>query len=107
MGFFDVFNNVKQIFINTNVSDYQGHLAIQINLTGDDAGIFYAEINNGKLSAEPYEYYDRDVLLIINSNDFLDIVYGKLDPIFAFTIGKLKVEGNIEKALELKRFIKK
>ena len=30
---------------------------------------------------------------------------GKTDPVLAFTIGKLKVEGNIDKALRLKDLI--
>ena len=30
---------------------------------------------------------------------------GRLDPILAFTTGKLKVEGNIDKALRLKQII--
>ena len=33
------------------------------------------------------------------------IADGKTDPILAFTIGKLKVEGNIDKALRLKELI--
>ncbi|MBS4908022.1 MAG: SCP2 sterol-binding domain-containing protein, partial [Ruminococcus sp.] len=32
---------------------------------------------------------------------------GKLDPIFAFTTGKLRVEGNLEKAMKLQNFVKK
>ena len=30
---------------------------------------------------------------------------GKVDPVKAFTIGKLKVEGDLTKALKLKEFI--
>ena len=30
---------------------------------------------------------------------------GKIDPVLAFTTGKLKVEGNIDKALRLKELI--
>ena len=33
------------------------------------------------------------------------VAEGKLDPILAFTTGKLKVEGNIDKALRLKQII--
>ena len=34
------------------------------------------------------------------------IARGKLDPILAVTLGKLKVEGNIDKALKLKDMLK-
>ena len=35
----------------------------------------------------------------------MKIAEGKLDPVFAFTMKKLKVEGNIDKALKLKGMI--
>lgn len=107
MTFFEIFNQVKEIFMKADVSDYKGHLALQINMTGEGEGIFYAELNNGILSIEPYEYQDRDVMFTIDSNDFIKILNGKLDPIFAFTIGKLKIDGDLGKALEIQKFIKK
>ena len=93
--------------MKADVSDYQGHLALQVNMTGEGEGKFYAELNNGKLSVEPYEYYDRDVMFTIDSKDFLKLIHGKLDPVFAFTVGKLKIDGDIGKALEIQRLIKK
>ncbi|MGN0390551.1 MAG: SCP2 sterol-binding domain-containing protein, partial [Wujia sp.] len=33
------------------------------------------------------------------------IINGKLDPVLAFTLGKLKVDGSIEKALKIKELI--
>ena len=36
---------------------------------------------------------------------FMKISEGKVDPVWAFTTGKLKVEGNIDKALRLKQII--
>lgn len=107
MTFEEIFAKVKNKFMSADVSDYKGHLALQVNLTGEGSGIFYAELNDGTLSVEPYDYKDRDVMFIINSNDFLKLINGKLDPIFAFTVGKLKIEGDISKALEIQRLIKK
>lgn len=107
MDFFQIFNEVKETFMQSDVSDYQGHLALQVNMTGEGEGRFYAELNNGVLNVEPYEYYDRDVMFTIDSKDFLKLIHGQLDPIFAFTIGKLKVDGDLGKALEIQRLIKK
>ena len=107
MDFWSIFNEVKETFMQSDVSDYQGHLALQVNMTGEGEGRFYAELNNGTLSVEPYEYYARDVMFTIDSKDFLKLIHGKLDPIFAFTIGKLKVDGDLGKALEIQRLIKK
>lgn len=38
---------------------------------------------------------------------FMDIIEGKLDPVLAFTLQKLKVEGNFDKALKLNELIKR
>lgn len=107
MDFWQIFNEVKETFMKADVSDYQGHLALQVNMTGEGEGRFYAELNNGVLKVEPYEYYDKDVMFTINSNDFLKLIHGELDPVFAFTIGKLKVDGDLGKALEIQRLIQK
>lgn len=107
MDFFQIFNEVKETFMTADVSDYQGHLALQVNMTGEGEGRFYAELNNGVLNVEPYEYYDRDVMFTIDSKDFLKLIHGNLDPVLAFTIGKLKIDGDLGKALEIQRLIKK
>ena len=54
---------------------------------------------------EPYEYYDRDAIFICSADTLLKLAEGKLDPVFAFTTGKLKVEGSLEKALKLQKFV--
>lgn len=107
MNFWYVFDEVKRTFMAANVSDYRGHLALQINITGEGEGKFYAEINNGVLRVEPYEYFDRDVMFTVNSHDFLNIIHGKLDPVFAYTVGKLKIDGDLGKALEIQRLVNK
>lgn len=105
MNFKELFTQTREKFIQTDVSSISGKLAIQINLTGEAAGTFYIEVKDAQLSIEPYEYIDRDVAITMDARDFRKIAAGKLDPVVAFTIGKLKVEGDVGKALELKRFI--
>ena len=53
----------------------------------------------------PYEYYDRDARFICAPEVLLKIADGEMDPVWAFTTQKLKVEGNIDKALRLKEII--
>ncbi len=106
MTFEEAFEYVKNVFMTADVSDYKGHLALQVNLTGEGEGAFYAELSDGKLSVEPYEYYDRDVIFTVGTNDFIKIVNGKLDPVFAFTVGRLKIDGDIGKALEIQKLVK-
>ena len=43
--------------------------------------------------------------MTISDQNFKKLLEGKLDPVAAFTFGKLKVQGDIGKALELKKLI--
>ena len=63
------------------------------------------EVKEGKLFVEPYEYFDRDAIFTCTAETLFRLAEGKIDPVLAFTTGKLKVEGNIDKALRLKELI--
>lgn len=82
-------------------------LAVQVNITGDNGGVFYIEVKNGKISVEPYEYNDRSCAITINMDNFNKLIDGKLDAIAAFTLRKLHVDGDVGKALEFSNLIKK
>lgn len=54
-----------------------------------------------------YEELFQKVKEMFGSADvLLKIAGGKLDPVLAFTTGKLKIDGDIDKALKLKEFLK-
>ncbi len=106
MTYSEYFSSVKTKFMGADVSNIHEHISYQFNVVGESAGAFYVEIKDGQLFIEPYEYYDRDVLFTATADVFNDIMDGKLDPIFAFTVQKLKVEGNFDKALKINDLIK-
>ena len=105
MKYADFFAEIKSRFMEADVSDIQEHLAYQFNIVGEAEGIFYVEVKDGKLYVEPYEYFDRDVIFTSSAETLQKIADGKLDPVLAFTLQKLKVEGNIEKALRFKELV--
>lgn len=106
MTYADFFYEIKGKFMGTDVSDIKEHLAFQFSIEDEEAGgCFYVEVKEGQLYVEPYEYYDRDANFISDPDTFLKIAEGKIDPVWAFTTQKLKVEGNIDKALRLKEII--
>ena len=96
---------VRKMFQGADVSGINEHLAYQFNIQGEGEGAFYVEVKDGQLLIEPFEYFDRDATFICTSDVLFKIIAGKLDPVKAFTIGKLKVEGDLGKALKLKEFI--
>ncbi len=81
-------------------------LAVQINLTGDNGGVFYVEVKDGMINIEPYEYNDRNCAITMDLSNFNKLIDGKLDPVLAFTTGKLKVDGDVGKALEFSKLLK-
>ncbi len=105
MTYSEFFAEVKGVFMDADVSDVTEHLAFQFNIVGEAEGIFYVEVKDGKLYVEPYEYYDRDAMFICTAERLRKIAEGTLDPVNAFLTGRLKVEGNIDKALKLKGLI--
>ena len=106
MTFEEMFAEVKRRISGADVSAINEHLAYQFNITGDGAGSFYVEVRDGQLYVEPYEYYDRDVIFTCSAKTLEKIADGKQDPVLAFTLGKLKIEGSIDKALKLKDILK-
>lgn len=105
MTYEEIVTKVKDTFKDADVSKVNEHLAYQFNITGEGAGSFYVEVKDGKLYIEPYEYHDRDATFICSADVLFKVISGKLDPVMAFTLGKLKVEGDLGKALKLKEFM--
>lgn len=103
MTYEEIFNKTKEAISAADVSGVKGRLAVEVDITGEGAGAFYIEIKDGKADAQPYEYYDRDCKLITTGENFLSIMDGSLDAVKAYSSGKLKVEGNIGKALEFSK----
>lgn len=106
MTYAELFSEIKGKFMGTDVSDIHEHLAYQFNIEDEEAGgSFYVEVKDGVLKVEPYDYFDRDAMFVSTPDVLLKIADGEMDPVWAFTTQKLRVEGNIDKALRLKEII--
>ena len=105
MTYEEIFQTAKAEFMKSDVSQFKQHLAVQVDIIGEGEGAFYIELKDGILHVEPYEYYDRHVKLIATGKNFLKIVDGSLNSVVAYTTGKLQVEGDLGKALELQQII--
>ena len=102
MTYEELVEQVREAYGDVDASKVTEHVAFQFNVTGEAEGAFYVEVADGKVSVEPYEYFDRDVLVTASAKMILDIAHGKQDPVAAFLTGKLKAEGNLGKAAFLK-----
>ncbi|MCR5108402.1 MAG: SCP2 sterol-binding domain-containing protein [Lachnospiraceae bacterium] len=106
MTFDELIAKIRKKASKVDVSEAD-FLAVQVNISGDDGGVFYVEVKDGKISVEPYEYNDRNCAITMNMTDFNKLIDGKLDPILAFSTGKLKLEGDAGKAIEFSKILKK
>ena len=98
MTYEEIVAKVKKEFGSADVSKYEGHLALQINITGEGSGAFYAEINDGQLFIEPFDYKDNDAILTASGEDIVNILSGNLGAVEAFEAGKITVDGDISKS---------
>ena len=105
MKFDELLEKVRGLAAKADVSS-SDFLAIQVNITGDEGGTFYVEVKDRKINIEPYEYNDRQCAITMNMDNFNKLLDGMLDPVFAFTTGKLKVAGDVGKAIEFSKIVK-
>ncbi|MCR5654441.1 MAG: SCP2 sterol-binding domain-containing protein [Lachnospiraceae bacterium] len=105
MKFDELLTKVRTMAGNVDATG-RDFLAVQVNIDGKDGGVFYVEVKDGKINVEPYEYNDRNCAITINATNFNKLIDGKLDPVLAFTTGKLKVDGDAGKALEFAKLLK-
>lgn len=107
MTYEEIVAYARKKIADVDVSEYKGHLAVQVNITGEGSGAFYVELNDGKAAVEPYEYFDRDAILIASADVFNALVDGKKDAVAAYLSGELRVEGNLDRAQEFGEVLKK
>lgn len=102
MIFEELVNTSRKAMEKVNLSGVP-FMAIQVNITGKDGGVFYIKIADGKCDVQPYEYIDRSCRIELDQKTFTKLLEGKLNPVMAYTTGKLKVEGDLAKALDFSK----
>lgn len=67
------------------------------DLSADGGGMWNLTIQDGKGTLQEGEISGYDSKLTIKAADYLDMVAGKLKPIAAFMMGKVKIAGDLTK----------
>ena len=96
MNYEELVASVRQAVKKAKVSKTVGHVAFQFNVEGEAEGAFYLEIADGKINVEPYEYYDRDAIIVTSADVIMQMIEGKLQPRVAYTKELLRVYGDVE-----------
>lgn len=105
MTYEQLVDKVKSYYDKVDVGDIHEHVAIEVDIRGEAEGAFYIEVLSDRVIVEPYEYYDRDVIITTSARIILEIASGRLDIEDAFNAGKIHVRGNLDKAYLLKDVI--
>ena len=95
MTYEELIEKVRVATKNARVSKTVGHMAFQFNVEGEGEGAFYLEISDGKIKVEPYEYFDRDLIIVTTADIIVQMLNGVLTPMTAFTNGQLRAYGDV------------
>ncbi len=68
---------------------------LQLHLTGNDGGDWVVSLRSGQCSVAPGTVANPRVNLSADAQDFVNVVTGRMNPMMAFMMGKLKVQGDM------------
>ena len=74
---------------------------IQYDITGDQGGTWHAVVKDGKCTVSTGAAPTSNLTLTMSSQDWLDMIAGKLSGQMAFMSGKLKLKGDMGLAMKI------
>lgn len=74
-------------------------------MIGSEAGDWHLDLKTGSGAAASGQLPNSDVKFIMDSADFVKMFKGQIKPTAAFMSGKLKIEGNLQKAMKLEKLM--
>lgn len=74
---------------------------IQVELNGNNGGIYYLRIENGRLEGGEGKVEKPHLTLISDAQTLMDLLQKKSDPMNAYFQGRLQVKGDMGLAMKL------
>ena len=78
----------------------------QFNISGDNGGNWYIEVNATASKVNAGEHENPDCIITMKDEHLVGLVSGSLNPQLAFMTGKLKVKGDLSLALKLGKILR-
>ena len=97
MTYEQIVDMVRKVFENADARTVYEHVAIQVNVIGEGAGAFYFEVADRQCCIEPYDYYDRDGLIITDAQTLRDLCSKKVTMSESLRDGTMKYDGDYRK----------
>lgn len=79
---------------------------IQFLIAGDKGGDFVVDVDNGNLTTREGKADDPTATITTNDETWIGIVSGSVNPMTAFTLGQLKVQGNMGDVMKMQTLMK-
>ncbi len=100
MTYENIVKDAEKAVKKLDFANVKEHLAVEVDVEGEGEGAFYIEFLDGNVKVEPFNYYDRDVLVRGNAEAILNVLNGNQS--LADVKNEVNWEGNLTKAALLK-----
>jgi putative sterol carrier protein len=97
-------SRMPKAFIPENAEGVEA--IIQYHLSGEEAGDWIIDIREGQCKIEPGVSENPSMTLEADSQDYKDVITGKVNGMNAFMEGKLRLSGDLNLAMKLTSFFK-
>lgn len=92
MTYEEIFERAKKQLLKAKTSDVKTFIAVQFNIIGEGHGSFYAEISDGKIDVQPYNYWDNDISLVVFGEELLFALENKASDKLGFYGDNYKID---------------
>jgi putative sterol carrier protein len=79
---------------------------IQLRFTGSQASDWYLVVKDGKCDSIQGTHVSPKMTMTVDSEDYIKMATGAMDPTMAFLKGKVKVAGDMSVALKMGQYFK-
>lgn len=101
----DIFNEFPNRFNKDAAGDWT--TKIQFDISGPKGGQWVLDVNNGEPNVEEGTAADPNCTISTSDETWIGLVEGTVNPMSAFTMGQLKVKGNMGDVMKLQNVVLK
>jgi putative sterol carrier protein len=94
----EIFGAMPGQFDAAKAGDYS--TTIQFDLEGEDGGQWYVAVDDGAATVTEGLHEEPVATIRMTAADFVEMMTGNLDPMNAFMMGKVRVEGDLNSVMK-------
>ena len=95
----DLLSRVPEAFLADKAAGVNAD--IQLHVLGEGGGDYFFQIHDQKIDTQSGIVENPNLTVSASKQDILDIANGRLDPMRAFMLGKVKMKGDTRLAMSL------